>query len=289
MKEHPGVSFVVPCFNEAATIAETITRLHDTLKGTGLPFEILVVDDCSSDGSGESLGDLRLEGLRIIRHEVNRGYGASLKSGIKKSRYDQIGICDADGTYPTDRIPKILSLMKGRDMVTGIRTGDVRAVPILRRPAKWFLNRFSSYLVKKRIRDVNSGLRVFRKEIVTRFWNIFPDGFSFTTTITMLCALEGLNVETVPINYLKRSGRSKIHPLRDTYNFFLLILRITMLFNPLRIFMPVSLGTFTLSLVSLALDIINLNLTDTTVLLFVFSLIIMMIGLLADLINKRIR
>ncbi len=242
MAESTGVSFVIPCFNEAGAIEKTIRELREILVKARFAFEIMVMDDGSTDG-----------------------------------------------TYPAEKVSELLAYIPKNDMVTGIRTGDVRAVPLLRRPAKWFLNRFASYLVKKKIRDVNSGLRVFRKEVVTRSWNIFPDGFSFTTTITMLCALENLRVHTVPINYLKRKGRSKIHPLKDTYNFFLLLMRITMLFNPLRIFMPVALTTFFLCLASIVRDIVLLNLTDTTVLLFLFSVIFLMIGLLADLINKRIR
>jgi len=289
MAESSGVSFVIPCFNEAGAIEKTIRELRDVLLNTRSTFEILVVDDGSTDGTTEILGNLRLDHVTVLSHESNRGYGAAIKTGIRSSQHEIVGIMDADGTYPTDRIPELLEHIPAHDMVTGIRTGDVRAVPLLRRPAKWFLNRFASYLVKKKIRDVNSGLRVFRKQVVTRSWNIFPDGFSFTTTITLLCALENLRVLTVPVNYLKRRGRSKIHPLKDTYNFFLLLMRITMLFNPLRIFMPVSLTTFFLCLASIVRDITLLNLTETTVLLFLFSVIFLMIGLLADLINRRIR
>ncbi|MDY0298108.1 MAG: glycosyltransferase family 2 protein [Acidobacteriota bacterium] len=289
MADASGVSFIVPCFNEVGAIEKTIRDLYESLDSTGVPFEILVVDDGSTDGTTEILRELAMDRVSVIFHEGNQGYGAAIKSGIRRSRYDRAGIIDADGTYPAESVPELLAHITGNDMVTGIRTGDVRAVPLLRRPAKWFLNRFASYLVKKKIRDVNSGLRVFRKDVVIRAWHIFPDGFSFTTTITLLCALENLKVKTIPVDYRKRKGRSKIHPLKDTYNFFLLLMRITMLFNPLRIFMPIAITTFIFSLGSLARDIIILNLTDTTVLLFLFSVIFLMIGLLADLINKRIR
>ncbi len=278
---------IIPCFNEAGSIKNTIEELERSLISAGLKYEIIVVDDGSTDGSSAVIEELKIKDLVLIRNDINLGYGASIKIGIRKSRYDWVGICDADGTYPVDRIKDMAPCFEDHDMVIGIRTGDVKAVPFLRRPAKWFLNKFSSYLAKRKIRDVNSGLRFFKKEIIIKFWNIFPDGFSFTTTSTMLFTMENLKVKNISIDYFKRKGKSKIRPIKDTYNFFLLIMRITMLFNPLRIFMPIFFFTLTLSFGSLGRDIYIRNLTDTTVLLFVFSLIIFLIGLLADLVNRR--
>lgn len=287
MGEAKGLSMVIPCFNEAGSIRKTLEELEQTLKGSGIDTEIIVVDDGSTDGTAEEAEELKTGSLVLVRNEVNLGYGASIKAGIRQSRYDWVGICDADGTYPVEKIADMIPFFKDHDMVTGIRTGDVKAVPLLRRPAKWFLNRFSSYLAGRKIRDVNSGLRCFKKEYIQKFWSIFPNGFSFTTTTTMMFNMENLKVKTIPVNYYKREGKSKIRPIKDTYNFFLLIMRITMLFNPLRIFMPAFFTTLFFSFVSLGRDIYLRNLTDTTVLLFVFSLIIFLIGLLADLVNRR--
>jgi len=287
MKAEKGLSMVIPCFNEGGSIRPTVKQLEKTLKGSGIEYEIIVVDDGSTDGTGKEVEKLKVRNLVLVRNEFNLGYGASIKAGIRRSRYDWVGICDADGTYPVERIADMIPFFKDYDMVTGIRTGDVKAVPFLRRPAKWFLNRFSSYLAGRKIRDVNSGLRCFKKEFILKFRSIFPDGFSFTTTATMLFNMENLKVKNIPVNYYKREGRSKIRPVRDTYHFFLLIMRITMLFNPLRIFMPAFFTTLFLSFISLGRDIYLRNLTDTTVLLFVFSLIIFLIGLLADLVNRR--
>jgi len=287
MSDAKCLSMIIPCFNEAGGIQNTIEELDKSLKQTGLKYEIIVVDDGSTDGSSAVIEELKIKDLVLIKNDINLGYGASIKAGIRKSRYGWVGICDADGTYPVDRIIDMTPHFEDNDMVIGIRTGDVKAVPFLRRPAKWFLNKFSSYLAQRKIRDVNSGLRFFKKEIILKFWNIFPDGFSFTTTSTMLFTMENLKTKNIPINYFKRKGKSKIRPIKDTYNFFLLIMRITMLFNPLRIFMPIFFCTLTLSFCSLGRDIYIRNLTDTTVLLFVFSLIIFLIGLLADLVNRR--
>ena len=287
MSDLKGLSMIIPCFNEAESIKKTIEELDISLKKTGMRYEIIIVDDGSTDGSSGRIEELKIKDLVPIKNEFNLGYGASIKEGIKKSRYDWAGICDADGTYPVDRIVDMTPFFKDHDMVIGVRTGDVKAVPLLRRPAKWFLNKFSSYLAMRKIRDVNSGFRFFKKEVILKFWRMFPDGFSFTTTSTMLFTMENLKVKNIPINYFKREGKSKIRPIKDTYNFFLLIMRITMLFNPLRIFMPIFFFTLLLSFGSLTRDIYIRNLTDTTVLLFVFSLIIFLIGLLADLVNRR--
>ena len=282
-----GLSMIIPCFNESLSVKKTLKDLHESLISLGLDFEIIVVDDHSTDESSEKVKELKLKELVLLRNDFNLGYGASIKEGIKNSRFNWIGICDADGTYPADRIPEMAEFFKDFDMVIGVRTGDIKAVPLIRRPAKWFLNKFSSFLLQKEIRDVNSGFRFFRKDIILKFWNIFPSGFSFSTTSTMLFSMENLRIKNISIDYFKRKGKSKIRPIKDTYNFFLLILRITMLFNPLRIFIPTFFFTFSLSLVSFGRDIYLKNLTDTSVLLFVFSLIIFLIGLLADLINRR--
>jgi len=287
MSDLKGLSMIIPCFNESESIKKTIEELDVSLKRSGMKYEIIVVDDGSTDGSSGKIEELKVKELILVKNEINLGYGASIKAGIRKSSFEWIGICDADGTYPVERMKDMIPFFKDFDMVIGVRTGDVKAVPFLRRPAKWFLNKFSSYLAMRKIRDVNSGFRFFKKEVILKFWNIFPDGFSFTTTSTMLFTMENLKVKNISINYFKRKGKSKIRPIRDTYNFFLLIMRITMLFNPLRIFMPVFFFMLLLSFGSLTRDIYIRNLTDTTVLLFVFSLIIFLIGLLADLINRR--
>jgi len=286
-KQKTEISIIIPCFNESRTILETIKKLNQVFSKFQNGYEIIVINDASTDGTQDQLDKLDDLRVRVISNRFQLGYGASIKIGIKNSRFEWIGICDADGTYPLDRFPDLLKYANDFDMVVGERTGKVRAIPFFRRPAKWFLNHFASYLVKRKIKDVNSGMRLFRKEIAGYYWNLFPDGFSFTTTMTLAFIMGNHRIKNLPIDYMKRKGRSKIRPLRDTYNFILLILRLAMLFNPLRVFMPAFFIVFFMTLISLGRDIYNLNLTDTTVMLFVFSIIILMIGLLADLINKK--
>jgi glycosyltransferase involved in cell wall biosynthesis len=227
--------------------------------------------------------------FQLVSHELNKGYGAALKSGIRKSKYDIIAITDADGTYPIDEIPKLYEQMKDCDMVVGARTGKKVKIPLMRRPAKWFLARLANYLAEYRIPDLNSGLRLFRKGDVTRLFGILPKGFSFTTTLTLAMLTNDMQVKFIPIDYMQRKGKSKIRPIRDTLNFIQLIVRTVLYFNPLKIFVPMALLLFLLSLgIFLYSTFAMERILDTTVsILFVASVQMLSIGMIADIIDKR--
>ncbi len=288
MEKKNKLSIIIPVYNEEKNIISTVKRVNDTLKKEVNSLEIIIVNDGSTDRTKELLTKSDLN-FSVIEHDCNRGYGASLKSGIKKSKFDLIAIVDADGTYPIEQFPTLLKEISDFDMVIGTRTTKKRKIPIIRRPAKWLLNKFASFIVKKKIKDVNSGMRIFKKQEAEKYWNLYPEGFSFTTTITMSFIMDQLKIKNIPIDYFKRTGVSKISPIKDSYNFLLLILRISMLFNPLRIFMPVFFLTSFFTTISIGRDLYLLNLTDTTAILFIFSILILMMGLLADLINKRFK
>lgn len=284
-----GLSVIIPVYNEADSILETIHRLHDVLVNSTVgEYEIIVVNDGSTDQTLAVLEKNNL-GFRLISHNQNRGYGAALKTGIRQSQYDIIGITDADGTYPLEELPKLFEAMKSCDMAVGARTGEKVRIPWGRRPAKWVLARLANYLAETRIPDLNSGLRVFRKNDALRFFSILPKGFSFTTTITLAMLTNDMRVDFFPVNYMKRKGKSKIRPLRDTLNFVQLIVRTILYFNPLKVFVPValfflmcSLGIFLYS--ALAMD----RILDTTVSIFFVAAVQMLsIGMIADIIDKK--
>ena len=280
-------SIVVPCFNEEPGIASTIATLRTSV---GAEPEVIVVDDGSTDRTAALLTELAAKDarLRVVRHERNRGYGASLKTGIARARAELIVIVDADGTYPLDRIPELVDACRDADMVVGARTGADVTYPLHRRVPKAFLSAHAEWLVGQRIPDMNSGLRVFRKDSVRRFIRVLPDGFSFTTTITMAMMRSHLDVRFVPISYKERLGRSKIRPIRDTLNFVQLIVRTGMIFAPLRVLGPIVVLLFAAFCVSLGYDVIVLeNLTDKTVMLLLFALNTAMFALLADMIDRR--
>ena len=287
-----GVSVVVPVFNEEASMASTLQALEAALTNTPWPFELIIVNDGSTDGTSAVLQDLRpgIPNLVILEHEANQGYGAALKSGIAISRFAKVLIIDADQTYPTQDIPKLIGLSEEYDMVVGSRVGDKVHRSFFRRPAKFILTKLAEFLSNRRIPDLNSGFRIFRKEIAKDWFHVLPDGFSFTSTITIIALHKGYRIEYVPINYLKRKGRSKIRPLRDTLNFLSLILRTVLYVNPLRIFIPSSLFFFALSLSLFIIRVVFGRAFLVTIMItFICGFQLLLMGVIADLIDKKMR
>jgi glycosyltransferase involved in cell wall biosynthesis len=275
------VSIIIPAYNEADHVADEIREVERVLDGTGWSFEILVVDDGSTDGTAEAAATT---GVRVLRRVENRGYGASLKLGVEAARYEWILITDADGTYPASAIPALLDHATRHEMVVGARTGEHVKIPLVRRPAKWFLGWLASYLAAKKLPDINSGLRLMRKSLIQRYTHLLPDGFSFTTTITLAAACNGHPVAYHRINYRPRLGESKIRP-RHAYD--LLILRTIVFFNPLRVFLPLG-GMLALAgIAKFIYDVTRDNLSESAVLALLGALLIWSVGLLADQ-NARI-
>ncbi len=295
----PPVSVIVPAFNEEASLEAQIGVVRSALEGSVPEAEILVIDDGSTDRTAEIA---EAAGATVLRHTGNRGYGASLKTGIRAARFETIAIIDADGTYPADQLPAMLDHLATADMVVGSRTGDSVSVPWIRRPAKWMLGRVAARVAGTSIPDLNSGMRVFRRDWALQYNAILPDSFSFTTTITLGALADGYRVVYHPINYFQRVGKSKIVPWHFV-DFLVLIIRISMMFNPLRVFLPVSLLAGGLGLLKLAFDVIALFLrapesgwslllqpavsTSSVLLLFV-GLQFLMIGMVADGVVRRI-
>ena len=277
-EECPDVTVVIPAFNEEDAIAQEIEGIHGVLSDRGLRFEILVVDDGSSDATAERA---RGAPCRVISQPENRGYGAALKRGFDAARSELVVITDADGTYPAEEIPRLLERSSAFDMVVGSRTGCNVHDSMARRPARSFLRRLASYLAGQKIPDLNSGLRVIRRRDVRRFRHILPAGFSFTTTITLSIMCTDGSVGYVPIDYRKRVGKSKIRP-HHAADFLFLILRVMVLFNPLKVFLPLGLVFFTAGLAKFIYDLLLADLSESAVMAFLAAFIIWAVGLLAD-------
>ncbi len=286
-------SIIVPVFNEEKAVGKftkTLIRLKEEIKNS---FEVIFVNDGSSDNTGNILEKTEMpDNFKIISYKNNRGYGAAIKAGIKKSKSENIVLCDADGSYPIEKIPEMILKYSesGADMLTAERSSG-KGSSLARKPAKFFLRKLAEYLAGYRIPDLNSGMRIFKKSLFEKFLKIIPDGFSLTTTITLSFLGDGHRVEYFPIEYSQRKGKSKIRPLRDTLNFLSLILRTIIFFNPLKVFLPVSvlLVFFSLLLFFYAYWVHGLVLDVTCILLSVTSLQLFAIGLLADLINRRLK
>jgi len=254
------------------------------LKGSGVQFEYVIVDDGSTDGTGEI--PMR-EGIQVVRHDFNRGYGAALKTGIRAASHDWILIIDADGTYPVDRIPDLVKEAELCDMAVGARIGANVSHSIVRRIAKWPIHRLADYLVNRHIPDLNSGLRMFKKELAMRYMRLFPDGFSFTSTITLALMADGWRVRYIPIDYYKREGKSKVKPVKDAINYFTLVMRMILFFNPLKIFLPLSFALFFGTVVSMGYDVYLRDMNERSLILLVAFLQLTLLGFLADLVNRR--
>jgi len=282
------LSIVVPAYNEGDAIGPVLAEIRGTMDDSGFVYEVLVVDDGSTDNTAEVA---EAAGVRLVRHSENRGYGAALKTGIRRAAYPLIGITDADGTYPNQRLPELARLaVDGRyDMVVGARAGENVNIPLVRRPAKWALNRLANYLARTTIPDLNSGLRVFRKESFEEFIRYLPSGFSLTTTLTLAMLSSDYVVRYVPISYHSRVGRSKISPIKDTLNILGLILRTVMYFAPLRVLLPVSGLLLLAALVVLIVSaLFTPRIMDVTVIVITMTALqIAVVALVADLIEKR--
>lgn len=272
------LSIVIPAYNEENQIADEVAHLNNVMGDTGLRYEIIVVDDGSADRTAEIAEGCE---CKVVRQPVNRGYGAAIKRGTANARSEVIVITDADGTYPANRIPDLLAEADKHDMVVGARIGKNVHIPLVRRPAKWFLRVLAAYLAGHPIPDLNSGLRLMRKKHLKRFSHILPNGFSLTTTITMALLCNNMAVKYIPIDYAKRVGASKIRPI-DAYHFLMLSLRVTMLFNPLKIFLPLGALIATTGIGKLIYDIRMDNLSESAVMAILAAITIWSVGLLAD-------
>nr|MBA4405431.1 hypothetical protein [Nanoarchaeum sp.] len=280
------LSIIVPVYNEEGAILDTINRLKEVQKKIKDSSEIIVVNDGSTDKTRLILNDI--PGIKHIGHNKNKGYGASLKTGIKEASGEFIAITDADGTYPVEDIPMLYSHMNKYDMVVGSRTKKGAKIPLVRRPAKFMINKLAEHISQTKIPDLNSGLRIFKKDIAIRYWNLFPEGFSFTTTITLATMTNDYNVKFIPINYYKREGKSSIKPIKDTANFISLIIRMMTYFRPLRILAPLGIFLFLAGLIKAIYDLFNNNYIGAgSIMVILTGIQIIVLGLIADLIIKR--
>jgi len=278
----PDLAVILPAFNEALGIEDTLARVGQILKDFPFSSEIIVVDDGSTDGTGDRAGKA---GVRVVTHAWNRGYGAALKTGILATKSPAILIMDADCTYEPEAIPRLYARLNGAAMVVGTRKLLSDGISWIRKPGKWFLNTFASYLVGHRIPDLNSGQRVMRRDTVIRYMHLCPNGFSFTSTITLAMIANGHNVIFEPVDYVKRTGKSKIRASHFA-KFILLVVRSMVLFNPLKVFLPLGALIFLGGMAKLAQDIYIGNLSETTVMALLSALTIWAVGLLADMISR---
>lgn len=277
------VSVVLPVYNERGHLHTEIDRIRAAMDASPYSYEIIVVDDGSTDGSGEALRSL--QGIRLVQFAHNRGSGSARRAGTRAARGRLVVWTDVDMTYPNADIPRLVKELEGHDQVVGARTSEQGTLKALRIPTKWFIRRLASYLTETPIPDLNSGLRVFRRDVALQFLHLLPAGFSCVTTMTMTFLSNGYSVKFVPIDYAPRAGHSKFHWWTDTRRYVRQVLRMILMYNPLKVFLPVGLTLLGLGGAKLVWDLFDKNFrvaTNTIVVLFT-ALVVVMVGLLSDL------
>ena len=243
------VTLLIPAYNEETGLAQTIEQAREMFVSCGVDAEIVVVDDGSSDRTAEVA---RAGGARVVRHLYGRGYGLALRTGILEAKHEIIVICDADGTYPLDRVPDLLNMFhQGYDLVIGARTGRHFWGSLVKEVARRFFLRMCESATGTHIVDANSGLRVFRRSTILPHLPKMCTGFSFTTSQTLCFHLLSRPVGYMPIDYHERIGKTKVRHIRDSIRTAQYILQMFVIFNPIKLFTllalwPVLLGMLVL-------------------------------------------
>jgi len=286
----PEVSIVLPVFNEAGHLGEEISRIRSAMDRSEFSYEIIVVDDGSTDGSGDELA--AIPGIRLVRFGTNRGSGSARKYGTMLARGEVVVWTDVDMTYPNDTIPELVEQLHGFDQVVGARTSEEGTLRFLRTPAKWLIRRLASYLSGVKIPDLNSGFRAFRREVGLQFVHLLPKGFSCVTTLTMTFLTNGYSVRYVPIEYAARRGESKFHWLSDTRRYVLQVVRMTLMYEPLRVFGPPAVVIGLVATGKLIFDLVDkdFRIGTNTLVLLGLAATLLLVGMLADLLvqlNRR--
>ena len=287
------VTIVLPCHNEQEHVLTEIERITAAMDNSGYRYELLAIDDASTDRTLEILreADTRFPHLRVIAFHRNGGSGTARRIGTEQARGEIVVWTDADMTYPNERIPEFVRLLRQQPRIAqlvGARTSEQGSHRLLRVPAKWLIRKIAEWLTGTRIPDLNSGLRAFRREVSLPYLRLLPPGFSCVTTITMAFLHNQHEVHYLPIDYARRSGRSKFHFFRDAYRYLLQVVRMVMYFNPLKVLMPPSLFLVGVGSAKVFYDVVAhpVRIATNTVLLLCAGLIIGAVALLADLIVR---
>lgn len=276
----PHISVIVPAYNEEQIIGEVLKRIHTALNKTEYLYEILVVDDGSSD---QTAAEAQKAGAKVFQHPYNIGNGAAIKTGIRNSQGDIIVMMDADGQHPPEDIPRLLEKIDPYDLVVGARMKESDSA-FHRDIANKVYNLLASYVSGRKIEDLTSGFRAIKASVARSIVYLLPNQFSYPTTMTLAILRSGRSLTYIPIVSAKRVGKSKIRLIRDGIRFLLIILRIATFYSPLKIFVPISGLMFATGFLYGLFKVIVLNTSygPTSAMLMTMSLIVFLVGLVSE-------
>lgn len=230
-----GLSLVIPAFEEEEGIGAVLAEAEEALRSLDIPHEIIVVDDHSGDRTAEIA---EAAGATVVRNPERGGYGYALMRGIRRARYPAVAIADADGSYPLRDLPRLFAhYREGVLMVVGARQGRHLDTSSGVRLGRRLFRLFTEFIVGRRVPDLNSGMRIFERDAVLPLFPYMSNGYSFTTSITLLFMLNALPVRYVPIEYRPRRGRSKVRLVRDSLRALQIVVSIAVRLNPIKIFL----------------------------------------------------
>ena len=280
------ISIVLPVHNEAGHLEAELTRIQESMSSSSYSWELIIVDDGSSDGSGDIA--VGRPNTRVIRAERNRGAGTGRRIGTEAAHGRIVVWSDADMSYPNHRIPELVDAMGTADQIVGARTSEEGTLKLFRVPAKWAIRRLASYLTKTKIPDLNSGFRAMRRDVALQYTHQLPAGFSCVTTITMAFLMNGYRVTYIPIDYETRAGTSKFHWLADTRRYALQVIRMMLSYDPLRVILPITTMLGLIFAGKLGYDLVDKDVRPAanTLLLGFVVLQLLVTGLLADLVVR---
>jgi glycosyltransferase involved in cell wall biosynthesis len=274
-----NISVVIPVHNEASALPGLISGIRQQVPDA----EIVVVDDGSTDPSAETA---RQAGARVISHPYKIGNGAAIKTGMRHASGDTIVLMDGDGQHDPAEIPTMLEHAGQYDMIVGARSSSAHA-NIFRLLANTLYNFLASYVTKFQIKDLTSGFRVVKKETAMRYLCLLPNTFSYPTTITLAFLRSGRSIFYIPIAVHPRIGTSKIRILHDGFRFLLIIIKITTLYSPLHVFLPVSAILFLMGAANyLYWFITETRFTNMSVMCILSALMIFLMGLISEQITQ---
>lgn len=280
-EKRPRVSVVIPCYNEVENIEDVLNRIKGIVDAKAT--EILVVDDGSTDGTSEILDKA---GVRVVRHPYNKGNGASVKSGIRNALGEVIVLMDGDGQHRPEDIPRLLEELEGYDMVVAERNKE-SIDQAGRQGYRKIVNLFASYITGMRIPDLLSGFRAIRRDLAMKFVYLLPNSFSYPSTLTLSLIKAGYSVKFVSLRFEARKGSSKISPFRDGMKFFMIIIKVATLFDPMKIFLPASAVSFIAGLLNYIRTYISYGkFTNMSMLLILMGFLIFLMGLIAEQISQ---